>query len=63
MNVAAGAASCGSAAITSTSFATRKRWIAFALTSRIILRGGRMTQRISRERCVPKEGGFETRPS
>jgi hypothetical protein len=21
-----------------------------------------MTQRISRERCVPKEGGFETRP-
>jgi hypothetical protein len=21
-----------------------------------------MTQRISREQCVPKEGGFETRP-
>jgi hypothetical protein len=36
------------------------RWIAFAFTPRIILRGG--TQRIPRERCVLKEGGFETRP-
>jgi hypothetical protein len=27
-----------------------------------ILRGGRMTQIISRERCVPREVGFETRP-
>jgi hypothetical protein len=40
----------------------RRRWIAFALTSRTILRGGRMTQRTSRERFLPKQGGFETRP-
>ena len=31
------------------SFVTRQRWIAFALTSQIILRGGRKTRRISRE--------------
>ena len=52
----------GSGAITSTLFATRKRWIAFAPTSPTILRGGRMTQRISRERFLRKRGGFETRP-
>jgi hypothetical protein len=38
------------------------RWIAFALTSRTILRGGRMTQRTSRERFLPKQGWFETHP-
>jgi hypothetical protein len=52
----------GGVAITSTLFATRRRWIAFAFTSRTILRGGRMTQRTSRERFLPKQGGFETRP-
>ena len=62
MNVPAGAVSCGNVAITSTSFAMRRRWIAFALTSRIILRGGRMTRRTSHERCLAKQGGFETRP-
>ena len=31
-------------------------WIAFALTSRIILRSGRMTLTISRERRLPREG-------
>src|SRR5437764_1387625 len=62
MSMPARVACDGSAAITSTSFATRKRSIAFALTSRIILRGGRTTQRTSRERYLPKQGGFETRP-
>ena len=62
MNVPASVASCGSAATTSTSFATRKHWIAFAITSRIILRGGRMTRTTSHERRLPKQGGFETRP-
>src|SRR5207302_5260774 len=47
MNVAAGAAPCGSVAITSTSFVMRKRSIAFAITLRIILRAGRMTRTIS----------------
>jgi hypothetical protein len=28
-----------------------------------ILRGGRKTQRTSRERFLPKQGGFETRPT
>jgi hypothetical protein len=28
----------------------------------VILRGGRMIQRTSRERRLPKQGGFETRP-
>src|ERR1700720_4671779 len=42
--------------------ATRKRSIALALTSRTMLRGGRMTQRTSRERFLPKQGGFKTRP-
>src|ERR1700731_4471807 len=36
--------------------------MAFGLTSRTILRGGRMTQRTSRERFLPKQGGFKTRP-
>jgi hypothetical protein len=53
---------CGGAAIASASFATRQRWIAFALTSRIILRSGRMTLTTSRERRLPRDGGFETRP-
>jgi hypothetical protein len=39
----------------------RNRKIAFALTSRTILRSGRMTQRTSRE-FLPTQGGFETRP-
>ena len=62
MNVPASVASFGSVAITSASFATRKRWIAFALTSRIILRSGRMILTISRQGRLPREGGFETRP-
>src|ERR1700730_8200261 len=36
--------------------------IAFALTSWIVLRNGRTTQRTSRKRCLPKQGGFKTRP-
>src|SRR6202011_1091062 len=36
--------------------------VSIALTSRTILRGGRMTQRTSRERFLPKQGGFKTRP-
>jgi hypothetical protein len=52
----------GSVAIASTLFAARRRWIAFALTSRTILRGGQMTQRTSRERSLSRQGGFETRP-
>src|SRR5262245_33746964 len=63
MNVPARVAPCGSAAITSTSFATRRRWNVFALISRTILRSGRMTRRTNRERCLPKQGGFETRPA
>jgi hypothetical protein len=39
-----------------------KRWIAFALSSRIIFRGERTILGLSREQCVPKEGGLETRP-
>jgi hypothetical protein len=52
----------GSGATTSTLFATRKRWIAFAIILRTILRGGRMTQRTSRVRFLLRQGGFETRP-
>src|SRR5947209_10145905 len=35
---------------------------AFAITLRIILRAGRMTGGTPRDRSVPREGGFETRP-
>src|SRR6516165_9681990 len=35
---------------------------AHPLTSQTIPRGGRMTRRTSRERFLPKQGGFETRP-
>jgi hypothetical protein len=40
----------------------QKRWITFALTSRIVLRRGRMALTISRERRLPREGAFQTRP-
>ena len=46
----------GSGAITSTLDRIR------AYIARTILRGGRTTQRISRERFLRKQGGFETRP-
>src|ERR1700722_4173967 len=36
--------------------------VSIALTSRTILRGGRMTPRTSRKRFLPKQGGFKTRP-
>jgi hypothetical protein len=37
------------------------RSIAFVLTSQKILRGGWMAREQSRERCLPTQGGFETR--
>ena len=49
--------------MTSTLFATRRRWIAFALTSRTILHDGRMTRRTSRERFLPKQGGLKPAPT
>jgi hypothetical protein len=62
MNVPASVASCTARLLRARHSQTRKHWIAFAITSRIILRGGRMTRTISRERRLPKQGGFETRP-
>jgi hypothetical protein len=37
------------------------RW-ASAAASRTIVRRGRMTRKLSRERRMPHKGGFETRP-